>query len=612
MKKIKYFILIGGLLAGGVFGTFEKIEPKNVVVNNQVKLTAATDAGFEDENFYACVLESAGKEEGTILTDEELANITEVVCKEAGVTDVTGLEKLTSIRNLDLNDNDITEIDTSANTNLQMLNLTFNEISSIDVSNNTELQGLYLNSNKLTSIDVSNNTKLYDLNLYNNDISSLDVSNNTLLRYLLVSLNNLSSLDISNNPDLERFYASDNNLSSIDLTNNKLLVDIDLYKNNLTKLDVSSSTKLRYLLVSLNNLTNLDVSNNKELEHLYASGNKISSLDLSNNTKLYDIDLYTNELTSIKLPSTDTLTLLKLSVNKLTSLDVSKNPNLQKLYASSNKLTSLNLENNNNLKSLNIAFNNIGANLKVSTNNKLSYLWINENELTNYNISNYSSLTEIGTVYKEIIPVYGTKYDLTKLIDHIPTNILINNYQVYNTFNGRLDLYKVRDTFTEESTDIIDNIGATDDNEINSTSIIEGKDGGSYNAQLLATNATNKNLSNYEGKYSYNGFYEIRFVSLSSDKYKIDEDNYTIDVADDTNEEIKKNLKLSWSGATYEINEDKLVLKYNGVSFKEFSLQRISNPKTGSSMIYIVSTIMIVSIICFIIVRKNLVNEVKI
>ena len=278
------------------FNTINNNKLKSVTISSKKYLTAATDAGFESEELYRCVLDTLGKDR-TTATNEELAGITEVICRSSNITSTKGIEKLTSLRYLNLYENKVSSMDLSSNTNLVMLNMTFNNLSSIDLSHNTNLQQLYLNGNKISSIDLSHNPKLIDLNVYNNKLNSINVSNMPDLKFLLLSLNNLTSVDLSNNTKLEHVYLSGNQLSTLKLpTSADNLSRLDLNKNNLgNNIDVSKYPNLNYLIVSANNMSNLDVSKNTNLEYLYASSNSISNIDLSS----FSLDIFTSTASDV-------------------------------------------------------------------------------------------------------------------------------------------------------------------------------------------------------------------------------------------------------------------------------------------------------------------------
>ena len=180
---------------------------------------------FEDDVLYKAIVDAYNKENKTSLpyttnlTDEQLSTITRV--NYSGY-DKPSNEKIASVKGLE------------KLTNLTYLNLDNNYLSSIDVSKNTALKFLYLDNNNLTNIDVSTNIALKDLRLYYNNLSSIDVSKNTALTTLDLSFNNISSIDVSTNTALTHLYLSDNNLSSIDLSNNPALTYLYLHNNSLS------------------------------------------------------------------------------------------------------------------------------------------------------------------------------------------------------------------------------------------------------------------------------------------------------------------------------------------------------------------------------------------
>ena len=121
---------------------------------------------FNDENFYNCVVsnfssqypDEAIAESG--LTNEQLGKMSSLSCWSRRITDTTGLELMTSLTYLNLNDNQLTSIDLSKNVNLETLYLVNNQLTSIDVSKNVNLWALDLIGNPLTSIDISKNPDL--------------------------------------------------------------------------------------------------------------------------------------------------------------------------------------------------------------------------------------------------------------------------------------------------------------------------------------------------------------------------------------------------------------------------------------------------------------------
>ena len=115
-NNIVVYVCVIICLVVGVFNISISAEYNNVIVDNMEYLTDS-DAGFESEELYRCVLDTLGSDR-TSATDEELSQITEVICRGQNITSTKGIEKLTSLRYLNLYDNDVTSMDLSKNTNL--------------------------------------------------------------------------------------------------------------------------------------------------------------------------------------------------------------------------------------------------------------------------------------------------------------------------------------------------------------------------------------------------------------------------------------------------------------------------------------------------------------
>ena len=428
MKKLNVIILIL-ILSLLIIPT----KGKTIKTYKKTYLTPASEAGFESEALYKCVLDTLG-ENKTSATDEELAGITEVICRNSEIKSTKGIEKLTSLRYLNLYNNNVTSIDLSHNTALVMLNLTFNDVKSIDLSKNTNLQQLYLNGNKIENIDLSKNTKLIDLNVYNNKLSKIDITMLPELKFILLSLNNLTTIDLSNNNKLEHVYLSGNQLSEIKMpTNAANLTRLDLNANKLTNINLNTVPKLDYLIVSANKLSNLDLSKNTSLKYLYSSSNQLKSINLTNNTQLIDLDLYNNKLTSIDLSKLTNLKILNLSLNNLTSLDLSKNTLLERLYASSNKLKSLSLTNQTNLKHINAVFNDF-KDYNIPNKDKIQVLTVDTRMIDS--ISEYTGITMLEVADYQKIKTSKSSMTIKELLEHIPTQVKIGNYKVYKSFKN--------------------------------------------------------------------------------------------------------------------------------------------------------------------------------
>ncbi|MDB9884467.1 T9SS type A sorting domain-containing protein [Candidatus Marinimicrobia bacterium] len=285
----------------------------------------------------------------TTLDDSVLtANISGVTALEVygkEISDLTGIEGFTALKELYCWSNQLTSLDVSKNTALVRLKCANNKLTSLDVSNNTALNELESNLNQLTSLDVTANTVLTYLRVDDNQLISLDVSKNVALENLLCYRNQLTSLDVSKNTALRELSCYNNQLTSLDVSKNTALTTLLCYSNQLTSLDVSKNVALTGLSCHSNQLTSLDVSKNVALTGLSCYNNQLTSLDVSKNTALTSLRCYYNQLTSLDVSKNTALRELRCYYNQLTSLDVSKNTALIKFDSRYNQLTSLNFRN---------------------------------------------------------------------------------------------------------------------------------------------------------------------------------------------------------------------------------------------------------------------------
>ena len=152
-------------------------------INNTYALTYTIPTGYTtivDPIFYDCVAKEFVKEfpseemPATGLTDEQLSEIKRLSCNNIGNTD-----KITNVKGLEIM------------TSLITLNLSYNSITEIDASQNTALQSISISDNSpLVSVNVANipTLKTLDISDYGTVLSSVNVS----------GCPNLTTLDVSN------------------------------------------------------------------------------------------------------------------------------------------------------------------------------------------------------------------------------------------------------------------------------------------------------------------------------------------------------------------------------------------------------------------------------
>lgn len=120
-------------------------------------------------------------------------------------------------------------------TKLKNLYIDNSEITTIDVSKFTTLEALHITTCKnFASIDVTKNTNLKDLRLVGGKLKSVDVSKNTKLEILRVNMNEIDKLDVTALTKLTNLYANNNKLTEIDITKNTELKVLWIYENKFT------------------------------------------------------------------------------------------------------------------------------------------------------------------------------------------------------------------------------------------------------------------------------------------------------------------------------------------------------------------------------------------
>ncbi|WP_075344382.1 hypothetical protein [Tenacibaculum agarivorans] len=170
----------------------------------------------------------------TALIEEENT----LILRNTDISDLTGLEDFRDLEVLALTDLDITEVDLSANTNLQGLTIDRNSF--------------------LTSIEISTLTKLEILSLhFASTISTLDVSKNTALERLTVSNTDLKQVVFGGNTTLQRLSLSQSSIENLDLSKLTGLVTVELSNNNLSSLNLRNGNNTKMSFVHLRNNPNL-------------------------------------------------------------------------------------------------------------------------------------------------------------------------------------------------------------------------------------------------------------------------------------------------------------------------------------------------------------------
>ncbi len=258
------------------------------------------DISFSDSNLRRCVADTG------IARVEDL---TSLECNGDNIASTEGLQFLTALTELRLRNNALTSIDVSANTSLRVLDLG---------SDNSD-------GNRLASVDLSRNSLLIDLDLSNNQLDDIDITANAVLENLNISRNTIRTIDLSGNTALIGFLAANNDLSSPNLSALVNLERLDLSFNNFSSLDLTANTALTSLVIEgIDALTNVDISQNTQLTELSLNASSVATVDMANNTALRDVSL-TNvgELMALNVSNNPSLMDLDLRGSGLDCDDVS-------------------------------------------------------------------------------------------------------------------------------------------------------------------------------------------------------------------------------------------------------------------------------------------------
>ena len=244
------------------------------------------------------------------------------------------------------------------------LNISDNEITDVQLCGMPELTDLDMSHNKLTALTLTGFPKLTDLNLSYNEIDSheldisslagnlvdLNVSHNKLVTLNLRTFTNLVYFYASNNPDLTTvvFYDGSKNLSMIDMS--------DCYIMHFYAISLPN---LSQLLLSNNALLDFEVGDYPNLSSFSISGNYLSSVDVTKFPRLYQFSCDRNQLTSLNLSNNPELINLNCSDNKLTMLDLSANKEISTLKCANNSLSKIDVTMLGNIRDLDVSGNPI-------------------------------------------------------------------------------------------------------------------------------------------------------------------------------------------------------------------------------------------------------------
>ena len=283
----------------------------------------------------------------------------------------------------------------------------------LDLSKLTSLKDLYLNENNILELKLPKSNKLQVLKLFSIPVKQLDLSGIRSLKNIDISdhniesfsniahLTNLESLtlifssslksidDVSQLKSLKRMYVASRNIQIIPgLENLSNLTYLKLSSSSLNKGNQKQAfpTSLQHLVMNNNELTNLAGLIN--LKALNLSGSELKVLDFP-----------------FELPSLETLKAHNAKIEKIK--DISKLTHLKELSLVNNKITTIeNLDQNPLLERVILNDNLITHAKNFNNIKRLKYLGLMENPITEYDLNETKNLGDdvhirlSGTPYK--------------------------------------------------------------------------------------------------------------------------------------------------------------------------------------------------------------------
>lgn len=298
-----------------------------------------------DPNFKAYLVANYDQNSDNEISRFEIEKLKSLIVSSLGIASLEGIEHFTNLEGLACDNNSLTELDLSKNTQLTELTCGYNKISKLILPPNAEkMTWLSCGDNKLTGkLDCSNWVNLTNLNCHTNNFTALDLTGCSELIGLSCGNNNLTSLNVQDCSNLTTLQCDGNKLSSLDISMCPYLLTLSCRNNNLETLDLSNCHNLDRLFCQDNKLSSLDISMCLKLSLLYCQNNMLTLLTLGNASTLRDLDCSQNQLSSLIATSCTSLTQLTCDNNNIRILDISNCYNLGDLIWHNNPFEEINL-----------------------------------------------------------------------------------------------------------------------------------------------------------------------------------------------------------------------------------------------------------------------------
>ena len=275
-------------------------------------VASAQTVNIPDPNLREAIADTLNKQQGVVITQEDMETLVNLEARDREITDLTGLSFATNLQVLDLRNNVIDDI--SQLTGLDQLNnvrLGENAITDISPLNGKiTLEVLTIENNSISDLDpLSGLVNLEILNISNNVIDNLFPLSG-LIRLVEITMNNNSPIDLSPLEgliSLRRFHSSETRILDFKALANLPKLQFLTINNG----EISDLTPLTGLIgLRELHLANNDIEDIKPLETLTS----LTRLSLNQN-EISDVTPLAalHNLTFVNLENNDILDFLPLN-----------------------------------------------------------------------------------------------------------------------------------------------------------------------------------------------------------------------------------------------------------------------------------------------------------
>ena len=412
---------------------------------------------FPDAAFRSLVRDSFDTDGNSWLSLAELqAAKTLTISADSGITDLTGMEQLCWLENLQCSGISLERLDVSGFSALKMLSCDGCGLKELLLPEESSLEVLSCNQNQLTSLELSRQSNLQELFCADNQLCALQIDGTKLADGTVSADGNVAAIspDILGQLDLSQLSGfsaeqaenwtngtvQDGVLTVADLSQpvtytyyldaartqtvqftlqpEELLLPVDAvhfpdsaFRSYVQGLDTNADGSLSRgelfavteMLIGGGAIWDLTgIQYFVRLETLDCSANNLRKLDLTTLSQLKTLNCSSNNLSSLVLPENSLLEELRCSSNStLQELSVASLSHLQVLYCAQCRLKTLDLTNSPELTTLNCSLNQLTS-LELDGLSQLTTLNCSMNKLTALDLSALSVLRSLNCASNQI------------------------------------------------------------------------------------------------------------------------------------------------------------------------------------------------------------------